>query len=120
MDLSPKKKTFSSNREYEIKPGPQKYILPKSLFNIGKNKKTQKENKIKGKSESPFPPLQSSSAQSTSKLINQLYLLSKLFIPKYKIVSVLLINNPSFLANNNNKNIPVNNRGNKNKNFRLF
>ena len=140
LDLSPKKESISFDGEKEtdikqekkeiisdkndfsvkeIKPEFQKYILPKSLFNIGKNKKIQEEKKMEEKNESPHPPSpsSSSSSQSTLKLVNQLNLLSKPFVPKYKIVSVLLLNNPSFLTNNNNnKNIPVNNTGNKNKN----
>ena len=138
LDLSPKKESISFGGEKEtdikqekkeiisdkndfsvkeIKPELQKYILPKSLFNVGKNKKIQEEKKMEEKNESPHPPSPSSSSQSTLKLVNQLNLLSKPFIPKYKIVSVLLVNNPSFLINNNNKNIPKNNTGNKNKNY---
>ena len=136
LDLSPKKKSIYFSRENEIKPEEkeiisdkndspvkeikpelQKYILPKSLFNLGKNKKLQKENKTEGTSGIPCPSAQWPSSQSTSKLVNQLNLLSKPFVPKYKIVPVLLINNPSFFNNNNNNNIPVNNNGNKNKNY---
>ena len=138
LDLSPKKESISFGGEKEtdikqekkeiisdkndfsvkeIKPELQKYILPKSLFNVGKNKKIQEEKKMEEKNESPHPPSPSSSSQSTLKLVNQLNLLSKPFIPKYKIVSVLLVNNPSCLINNNNKNIPKNNTGNKNKNY---
>ena len=137
LDLSPKKESISFGGEKEtdikqekkeiisdkndfsvkeIKPELRKYILPKSLFNVGKNKKIQEEKKMEEKNESPHPPSPSSSSQSTLKLVNQLNLLSKPFIPKYKIVSVLLVNNPSFLINNN-KNIPINNTGNKNKNY---
>ena len=137
LELSPKKKSISFDEKNEsdikqekkeiisdkndfsvkeIKPELRKYILPKSLFNVGKNKKPQEEKKTKEKNPSPCPPAPSSSSQSTSKLVNQLNLLSKPFIPKYKIVSVLLVNNPSFLINNN-KNIPINNTGNKNKNY---
>jgi hypothetical protein len=137
LDLSPKKKSisfnegnksdinqekqeiFSDKNDFsfkQIKPELQKYILPKSLFNVGKNKKIQEEKKTEEKNESPHPPSPSSSSQSTLKLVNQLNLLSKPFVPKYKIVSVLLVNNPSFLINNN-KNIPINNTGNKNKNY---
>ena len=132
LDLSPKKKSIPFNRENgiqpekndppfkEIKPELQKYILPRSLFNIDKNKKSKDENKSKGKNEFSLPLPLSSSLQSTSKLVNQLNLLSKPFVPKYKIVSVLLVNNPSFLANNNKKNMPVNNNGNKNKNYGFY
>jgi hypothetical protein len=138
LDLSPKKESISFDGEKEtdikqakkeiisdkndfsvkeIKPELRKYILPKSLFNVGKNKKIQEEKNMEEKNESPHPSSPSSSSQSTLKLVNQLNLLSKPFIPKYKIVSVLLVNNPSCLINNNNKNIPKNNTGNKNKNY---
>ena len=142
LELSPKKKSISFDEKNEsdikqekkeiisdkndfsvkeIKPELQKYILPKSLFNIGKNKKPQEEKKAKEKSPSSCPPVPSSSSKSTSKLVNQLNLLSKPFVPKFKIVSVLLVNNPSFVANiNNNKNIPINNNGNKNKNCGFY
>ena len=142
LELSPKKKSISFDEENEsdikqekkeiisdkndfsvkeIKPELQKYILPKSLFNVGKNKKPQEEKKAKEKSPSPCPQVPSSSSKSTSKLVNQLNLLSKPFVPKFKIVSVLLVNNPSFIANtNNNKNIPINNNGNKNKNCGFY
>jgi hypothetical protein len=137
LDLSPKKESISFDGEKEtdikrakkeiisdkndfsvkeIKPELRKYILPKSLFNVGKNKKNQEEKNMEEKNESPHPSSPSSSSQSTLKLVNQLNLLSKPFVPKYKIVSVLLVNNPSFLINNN-KNIPINNTGNKNKNY---
>ena len=137
LDLSPKKESISFDGEKEtdikrakkeiisdkndfsvkeIKPELRKYILPKSLFNVGKNKKIQEEKNMEEKNESPHPSSPSSSSQSTLKLVNQLNLLSKPFVPKYKIVSVLLVNNPSFLINNN-KNIPINNTGNKNKNY---
>jgi hypothetical protein len=142
LELSPKKKSISFDEENEsdikqekkeiisdkndfsvkeIKPELQKYILPKSLFNVGKNKKPQEEKKAKEKSPSPCPQVPSSSSKSTSKLVNQLNLLSKPFVPKFKIVSVLLVNNPSFVANtNNNKNIPINNNRNKNKNLGFY
>ena len=142
LELSPKKKSISFDEENEsdikqekkeiisdkndfsvkeIKPELQKYILPKSLFNVGKNKKPQEEKKAKEKSPSPCPQVPSSSSKSTSKLVNQLNLLSKPFVPKFKIVSILLVNNPSFVANiNNNKNIPINNNGNKNKNSGFY
>ena len=125
LDLSPtkqsykKEKSISINKEKksekkeknsfikdikEIKPEFQKYILPKSLFNLNKTKDIQnvKENI---KSNNSF-----SSSSSSSLLVNKLNLFSDSFIPKNRFFPFLIINSPSFFCTNkNNFNLENNN-----------
>lgn len=95
----PKKVNNLSNKE--IKPELQKYILPKSLFNLSKKKKAPEEKK---KEENP-----KSSFSSSSRLLpNQLNIYSNAFVP---IVPFILINNSSYLSNYGNINKNNNNYG---------
>ena len=128
LDLSPTKQSISfiSKKEEkkfqknspikEIKPELQKYILPKSLFNSNKNKKSQEEGIKKQEKEiNKFNLSSSLSLQPSCLMNNQLNIYSKSFIPKYNVIPVIVLNNPSFFLNYNNK-IIKNNNNYKNRN----
>ena len=97
-----------------IKPELQKYILPKYLFNSSKNKKYEEENKDKNNIN-----IVSQYSSSPTNIINQLNIYSEPFTPKIQVVPLILINNPSYYYNYNNKfnikNNIINNNSNKNK-----
>ena len=82
----------------EIKPEFQKYILPKSLFNINKTKEIKEEKENIKSNSSSF-----SSPSSSSLLVNQLNLFAESFIPKKIVAPFIIINSPSFFFNYKNK-----------------
>ena len=105
LDVSPIKDDIPNFEENfiikDIKPELHKYILPKSLFNSGKNKKTkekEKENDNKNNNEILL---------NENSLIKHLDFLSKPFVPKNKKIPELLITDDNSL--------PFNDKENKNK-----
>ena len=130
LDLSPTKQSNSlifkkeekkiQNKSpiKEIMPELQKYILPKSLFDSNKNKKNQEEEiKKQEKETNKFNLSSSLSLPCSSLLTNQLNLYSEPFIPKYKFIPVIVVNNPSIFLNYNNKIFQKIDNYNKNKDY---
>ena len=92
LDLSPIKDDIPN-----IKPELHKYILPKSLFNSGKNKKIKEKEKENN----------NENTNEINSLIKHLDFFSTPYIPKNKKMSDELVLN--------NKSLPFNEKGNKNK-----
>ena len=118
LDLSPVKEQFSNNLERtpnkEIKPELHKFILPKSLFSSGKNKKNsiekEKENEnklsiinenihINNNDINSNDNISHNNSSEENSLIKNLDLLSQPFVPKNKISSSILINSNNYLFN---------------------
>ena len=100
LELSPTKDPLSTNEEKSpnkdnIKPELHKYILPKSLFDSGKNDESNM-NHDEFKSEINNEIL---SDENNKTIIKHLDFCSQPFIPKDKIIQSLLINANGFSEN---------------------
>jgi len=102
LDLSPMKDQIPDNEEkpssIDIKPELHKFILPKSLFNSGNNKKKQNEEENKCKIISDNNETNAHVLNDNS-LLKHLNLLSQPFVPKNKIIPSILINSDDYLFN---------------------
>ena len=102
LDLSPIKDQIPDNEEkpstIDIKPELHKFILPKSLFNSGNNKKKLYEEENKSKIISDNNETNANVSNDNS-LLQHLNLLSQPFVPKNKIIPSILINSDDYLFN---------------------